>query len=449
MKIDKKIGFLIVFLFVVPTIVSAVGYSGIGGRPAFPDPDDPKTSSWFIFNVEPGNQIQDYVEVVNNTEEDLTMLVYPQDSIKSSDGGFALKQYGASKNNVGAWVKLYPDFPTSLSTTSEDIIAICDFEKNQKEQLQREDVLDWCAGEELIEVELSSNSSTVVPFVMSVPEGVDVGEHTGGILIQKKDIVNDETGGIIITTRVGVRIYETVPGDVERVLKLTKFDVSQDPEKDLIVVSLGLKNLGNASIDAKVTMALSDKIFRGNTENQERTVQILRDDEFITNYEIGRPRIGIVSVKPEITFEDSDGEIQSLSTEAITLWIIPWMEVGFGAAGLVLILVALIIFIKVKKRKYSTEAWVRYKVKKGDTITHLATEFGLSWKFLAKANKIGPPFVLEVGQVIKLPDFPAEPVLVKTIEDVDTKEKVELKKPRKKRKKVTKKKVAKPEVEVQ
>ena len=103
----KKIDKLVIVFFVIafgalPFVASSVGYGGIGGRPANPDPENPRTSSWFIYNLEPGQQKQDAVEVINNTEEDLVILVYPHDSIKSSDGGFALKQFGNEKTKVGA-----------------------------------------------------------------------------------------------------------------------------------------------------------------------------------------------------------------------------------------------------------------------------------------------------------------------------------------------------------
>ena len=404
----KKLNFVIVFFFFfLPLLATAVGYGGIGGRPAFPDPSNPKTASWFIYNLGPGEQKQDAVEVVNSTEEDLELLIYPHDSIKSSDGGFALKQLADRRDGVGSWVKLYEDFPSDLATTSQDIILICDIEKSKPKFRQRDEVMEWCQGKELLDIQLPANSSKIIPFIISIPKNAEVGEHTGGILIQKKSVESfGSSSGILISTRVGVRIYATVPGEIQRVLKLTKFTVSQDEERGKIIISLGLENSGNVSVDAEINLKFSDKIFRGNNQDLSRNVQILRNDELITNYEINRPKIGIVSIKPDVVFSDAEGQLHKLTAPAITLWFVPWLEIGLGAGGLILILVSLFVFASIKKRKYSVDKWIDYKVRKGDTITHLASQFNISWKFLSRINKIKAPYVLTEGQIIKLPASP-------------------------------------------
>lgn len=222
MIFKKQILLLFIFVFLIPFWAAGIEYQGLGGLPAYPNPNDRKTSSWFIYGLPPGGQKQDGIMILNNTAEDVTVLVYPQDSIKSSDGGFALKQFGDSRAEVGRWVRLYDDPPEVLATTTTDILQICDEEKQKPEKRQREEVQEWCAGKDSIEVVLPALSNKVIPFIISIPEQTDVGEHTGGILIQKKEPEKSRSqGGILISTRVGVRIYETVPGEIIKNLTLT------------------------------------------------------------------------------------------------------------------------------------------------------------------------------------------------------------------------------------
>ena len=68
-------------------------------------------------------------------------------------------------------------------------------------------------------------------FVIYIPETVEVGEHTGGIFIQKKSKDEAEQGNgskVMLTTRVGVRIYETVPGEIFRKLSFSDFQIAKN-----------------------------------------------------------------------------------------------------------------------------------------------------------------------------------------------------------------------------
>jgi LysM repeat protein len=53
-------------------------------------------------------------------------------------------------------------------------------------------------------------------------------------------------------------------------------------------------------------------------------------------------------------------------------------------------------------KKPATEA-TTYKVKRGDTLSGIATKFETTWQVLAQLNKIKDPGALRVGQVLQLP----------------------------------------------
>lgn len=391
-----------VFLYTINDAF-AVGYGGIGGRPAFPSADDHRTSSWFIYDLEPGQQKQDAVEVINNSDETVEVFVYAQGSIKSSDGGFALKQMGDPREGVGAWVRFYTDPPADHGTTTDDIISFCDSLPDEAEDEPGQQLLDWCVGMELIELTLDAGTSQLVPFVFRVSESADTGEHTGGILIQKKEVEQQAGSGISISTRVGVRIYETVPGEIVKQLELTGFTLEDDKQNGFLKATLSLENTGNTSIDADIDLIFTDPLIKQNRQSVKRTVQVLREDEFTTNFELPRPKIGFLKVSPSISYTDGSGIVRNLQLKPLGIWIIPWLPVSLLGGGAILLVAGSVIMILFRRRKIGVADWKACKIKKGETIAVLAQKAGISWKTIAKINKLKAPYVLEAGSSLLLP----------------------------------------------
>lgn len=44
-----------------------------------------------------------------------------------------------------------------------------------------------------------------------------------------------------------------------------------------------------------------------------------------------------------------------------------------------------------------------YKVKKGDTLFNLSQKYNVSWQTLAELNNLAEPYVLKIGQELKIP----------------------------------------------
>ncbi len=167
------LSFLVASFLLIP-FAQGASLGGVGGKPANPDLDDGETDQWFVYNLAPGESVEDELLVDNSTDQTVIVKLYPADSTPSTDGGFALDQEVESRDDVGAWV--------TLSQTG---------------------------------LTLGPRESVVVPFTLSVPDdpSLDVGEHAGGILIQPV-VENVDQGGIQLQLRTGVRIYVTLPGAV-------------------------------------------------------------------------------------------------------------------------------------------------------------------------------------------------------------------------------------------
>src|SRR3990170_1495303 len=93
-----------------------LGEGSIGGRPANSDPNNPRSSSIFIYSLDQGKIIADAITVINNTTEKKTILIYAVDSVVSTDGAFGCAQKVEQKKqepvNAGGGIVL--NFRTAI-----------------------------------------------------------------------------------------------------------------------------------------------------------------------------------------------------------------------------------------------------------------------------------------------------------------------------------------------
>ena len=190
----------------LPLIAGAQSDSqGLGGRPALPRADEPRSDSIFIHTLEPGQQVKDAVLVVNNTQEAKKVRVYSTDSMLASGGTFTCEQFGDTKDEVGAWVSL----------TQEPFV-------------------------------LDAQSSQQVPFAVAVPTGTAVGQKDGCIVVEEQPDEEALQPGINIQTRSGIRLSIMVPGDEIRSLRVTDFKIDKTGQEP--VLALTVLNEGNVDL---------------------------------------------------------------------------------------------------------------------------------------------------------------------------------------------------------
>ncbi len=200
----KKILISLGLLLITVVVVKAASFGGLGIYPANPDPKIPLSGSWFIYNLVPGEEKQDALVVQNTSEETLSAKIYPVDATTTKDGAFALLNEGDPKTSVGGWV----DLP-------------------------------------LTQITLNPGENRKIPFTIKIPSNAKVGSHLGGIALENMKL--KEGKGIDVVTRVGVRIYQTVPGDLVRLLELT--DLSWKMVDDQVSLLFSLENKGNVHLD--------------------------------------------------------------------------------------------------------------------------------------------------------------------------------------------------------
>ncbi|TAK95570.1 hypothetical protein EPO05_03790, partial [Patescibacteria group bacterium] len=316
----------------------AIEYGMLGGKPAYPKANEPHGETWFVYGLKPGEALEDGIEIMNLYDESWDALIYAADTTKSSGGGFALKQFSEPKNEVGSWVRFYPNDPPEpfkqiLEKKRGAILELCQASREEvanklkKKELSEEEwggLVGWCRGEEYIQRKMGPKEKTTIPFVFRVPDDIDVGEHTGGILIQKVSPESQETSqgsAIKLTTRVGVRIYETVPGEIVKKMTLEGFEVKKnfgefdfrdwfgkDRKKQEYLVQSRVQSESNISLEYHDVIHVKDLIFGQRSQDIDRSFQILRKDKFISNLSWNNPRFGWFSFQTEAKYVDQSGQ---------------------------------------------------------------------------------------------------------------------------------------------
>jgi nucleoid-associated protein YgaU len=360
---------LIYFSLIVPSY--AVENGSIGGRPARPRDDNPRSQSIFVHEIEAGNSVDEAVLLVNNSDVEKTILVYPVDSQIASGGTFTCAQKLDLAVGVGTWIELEEE-----------------------------------------RVVLGPNSTKEVPFKINVPKTASPGEQNGCIAVQAEEPPQaTQQDGVTLSFRSAIRVAITVPGEITKELSFIG-PVAVRQESNNIRLSVGLKNNGNVSLDADVAVEIKS-LLGGTIRRNGGEYPVLSGNELILNFETKPPfwggwyRVeGRASFASDITRSLGEGgELDTIGSPSHIVFVKP------QPAAIVIVLVALIAMVGasvwvLRRRRYYKKLHMsakEYRVKKTDTLQKIATKHNLSWKEIAKINKLKAPYHVEPGTLIKLP----------------------------------------------
>ncbi len=360
-------------LIVLAPIAAAVEYQGIGGRPANPVKDNPRTQSIFVYELDPGSSKEDAVRVFNNTDTTRTITLDAVDSVLSSGGAFACAQSADAKSDVGAW--------TVLSKTK---------------------------------LVLPAGGSATVPFTVTVPKEVAVGEHDGCITIQDKS--NKQTnadGGVVLGFRSGIRMAVSIPGDIVKRLEIDSLEV-KERKKDTFRVVPTVSNKGNVSLDTDVTVSFQTLFGTTIGETITSTYPVLQRSTASWNLQLERPFWGgwyrahtAVSYNNSTSagLGETDGTTEEKELSSAVFFAPPTLAAALIEL-LILAAIAGVIGAYVQKQQdiqHIRAHWEDYVAKKDDTLVSLAKDRHVSWRKLARVNKVKAPYTLEKGKKLKVP----------------------------------------------
>lgn len=202
-------------LFGVVSTTSVYASGGVGGRPANPDPDNPRTTSIFIYQLKGGQTKSDQIYLSNGSDAQETVEIYAVDGVAANTGVLTCEQQVESRDEVGKWIKLAKS-----------------------------------------EATLAPRGNELIDFTVTVPANADVGEHNGCIAIQRKGDEGATTGNVRVKTRQAVRVSVLVPGKIHREVTVDSFKAEAEFQKQKFEVVL--KNKGNVSADVDIALRLKD-----------------------------------------------------------------------------------------------------------------------------------------------------------------------------------------------
>jgi hypothetical protein len=358
--------------FAFMPVANAIDANGIGALPANPSPSNPRTKSIFVYDLSPGDNATDGIKVINNTTTKKTISVYPVDSVPSSDGAFACAQAADPIKSVGNWIKLAQSSVT-----------------------------------------LDAFGSQVIPFTVTVPSKVDVGEHDGCIVIQEdKATTQPAKGGVTLSFRSALRVAVTVPGKLVADLHLQRVSQQAGRNNNYIVTPV-YKNTGNISLDTTINAKFVG-LFSG-THAAGGKFPILRDSTGTFNFEVKKPfwggiykRVVTTSYKPLSSDIKGAPAPKSLPNDESVVLLSPQSAGLVIELAIVAVVAGAVGFFLSRRRTHQMilSNNSTYTIKKGDNIQDIAGRYEMKWKQLARVNGLRAPYTLEKGQKLHVPAKP-------------------------------------------
>lgn len=357
----------------------AVEQGGIGGRPANPDPDIPRSESIFVYELDEGASKNDAIIISNNSSETKTIEVYAVDAQTTNTGSFACRQKVEQRDGVGSWITLEQETVTLEPATRD-----------------------------------------TVDFLIELPDIADVGEHNGCIVLAEvdDDDADEATGGVSLSYRSALRVAVTVPGDIIKELAFADLTVAGDQREDFAkqasyILSPTLDNTGNVSLDTTITTRLTS-IF-GNEITNSGTFPILPRDSMSLQLRV-TPSFwgGIYRASADATYNENPetgigqgkgDDLKTITRQAGWVAVPPTSAALAIIASVLAILTTSVLYWLYRKGSLFNpiKNWRTHRVGTDENIQKIAQDYNVSWKKLARVNKLQAPYTVKPGMRLYVP----------------------------------------------
>lgn len=363
-------------MYIVSAIMPGATYGqalSVGGNPAYPKSDNPRSANIFILELKPGATVKDGIRISNPTKVERTVNLGAVDAVAATDGSFSCRQNSEKKTQVGSWVKL---------------------DKKQ--------------------ITLAAGAEETVDFAVTAPQNAGPGEHGGCITFQDtKSYAKTSGSGIQLGFRGAVRMAVTVPGEIRKELNIVRIETKRNEDGSYMVSPLA-KNSGNVSLDVQARAQLKGMFGQKSRLLDDAKYPIMPGASMGWPYRFERPYWGgyykaytslSYNADPTAGIGERMGETKRTSKVSSYFFMVPAPGAIAVYAAVILLPLMLIGWVTRKKRTKAKldKKWVTYIVQPGDSLTTLAEQHAMKWKRLAKINSIHPPYGLTVGQEIKVP----------------------------------------------
>lgn len=273
----------------------------------------------FSYLAKPGGTLRDSIDVVNLSDEPLTVGVYAADAFTPGQGLIDLLPNDGTSRDVGAWITV-----------------------------------------DVESVTVPANDSVTVPFTITVPADATPGDHTGGVVTS----LLTQQGTIGVDHRIGTRVYIRVAGELSPRLALSDVDVSFGSgfnpfSGGAATVTYTVNNVGNVRLDARQSIELTGPFGVLGKSHAVADLGELLPGSSLTLTEkvegvwaLGQVK-GTVSLDPFPSDPDSDVMVRSVSASS-TAWFA--FAKGHLVVGFVVIAAAIAAVWMRARRKTAVQA---------------------------------------------------------------------------------------------
>jgi len=371
----KKLQF-ITGLLTLALAAAPIAYATNGVAITVKNPD-PYTNnqSWFVYEKMPGEVIEDIATIKNQGEKDAHVRVYAVDATSNTSGSFILKFLNDKQLGIGAWTNV------------------------EKQELT-----------------IKPDERVDIPFKITIPENATPSEYYGGIVVETGGDTDPrvcEANGkcntsVNVKTRIGSRIYITIPGKISEKVTWTSFDFHRDWDGQSHL-TFGIKNEGNVAYEPKAEIEIYDqnnKLFDhfeadlgdslpGTTTSKK--VAWSKQPGLFGNY---TAKANVSFVKKFQTASNMHSASYT-DTKSLKIMVAPWHTIIGGL--LILVVLGLFGISHHHWYKKTAKSWANYQVDENEDIMTIAEEKKVSWKLLARINHLKAPYIIKKGHSIKVP----------------------------------------------
>jgi hypothetical protein len=303
---------VLIAVLVLSPKIQAVSFKGLSVFPASYEAGKKGSQAHFEYELYPGEIKQDTLRIVNNTGGDRTFVIFATDGTTTKDGAFALKGYEEEHQEVGTWISL-----------------------DKKE------------------VFIPNEDQAFIDFTIKIPQTAEVGDHLGGISVFSKEEEKKEGEGMVLTikTRVGVRVYITVPGEIIKKLTVTEFNGQLDKTKDKVVFQFGLKNQGNVRLEPTGEIIAQSSFLNSNKTTFPINLRMVLPEKptLVPVIWENTPLLGKYIVKADVKYGEEPSQV--IHEEMEISFITKKAKILIGAGLLLLIITAAYLVKKTTNTK--------------------------------------------------------------------------------------------------
>ncbi len=319
------------------------------------------------FSSRPGETVNGTIVIKNVAQKPINLKIYPVDGTRTPEGNFAATTLDKKQVAIGEWTTL---------------------DKN--------------------ELALKTDEKAEVNFTIKLPTIIPPGIYSGAIAVENAPAEQQQAAaagpGVSVKTRMIMPIVVQIPGEKNYDIKINNFSHEDTNINHRFYVDI--ENKGNVAIATKVALTITN--WDGTLEEiPERSFLLYQNEAaHFPIYWDKKPLWGLFKANAKLTYYEKDifnGSESLINSEEreLTFAVIPWMYLVIIIA--VIVLLASLLTAKKLRMMFISNKSQDYIVKEGETLTGISEKNNVSWKLIAKINKIKAPYALSAGQKIKLP----------------------------------------------